>query len=369
MFFSTYSACVLLGIKYGTGRHLSDIPPEDVPQGLHYWWLCEIFYTLTTVFIRLSIAVFLLRICITRTHRFTIYGTLGLVLGFSTFYLFLVIFQCHPLSFFWGQYAGMKGSCIDAAAVPDASIAHSAISFTADWILGLLPIFLLWNLQMNTRTKVSVAACLSLGFLCVHPSLCLECHSGLTFFNRAGIAAIIRIPYIKVLSLTDDFLFATTDVAIWSTVEPGLGLVAGGAATLRPLFRSFYSLTSRGTNPKSSPQRFSWRNSRARYVINSDASLPQIRKKSSSSSHISAGIHLRDDVSRSKRNSFQTRIQSPDPFEDSKNRPSFTHSDAKHGGIQVQQTVEVSSVNHSDVDSSAYRHPRPVPSSSDNDMV
>ena len=61
----------------------------------------------------------------------------------------------------------MKGSCINAAAVPDASIAHSAVSFTADWILGLLPIALLWHLQMNTRTKVSVATVLGMGLLLV----------------------------------------------------------------------------------------------------------------------------------------------------------------------------------------------------------
>lgn len=34
-----------------------------------------------------------------------------------------------------------------------------------------------------------------------------------------------------------DFLYATTDVAIWSTVEPGIGITAGCIATLRPLVR------------------------------------------------------------------------------------------------------------------------------------
>lgn len=36
----------------------------------------------------------------------------------------------------------------------------------------------------------------------------------------------------------------TRDVAIWSTVEPGLGLCAAGGATLRPLFRKFYNLST-----------------------------------------------------------------------------------------------------------------------------
>lgn len=165
IFFSTYAACSLSGIKYGTGRHIRNIPVEDVPKALYFWWLCELFYTITTVFIRLSIAVFLLRIAVKPLHRGIIYGALGMVITFSLFYFFLVIFQCSPVTFFWRQYEGEKGVCINPAAVPDASIAHSVISFTADWILGLLPIFLIIHLQMNFRTKASVAGVLSLGLL------------------------------------------------------------------------------------------------------------------------------------------------------------------------------------------------------------
>jgi hypothetical protein len=39
------------------------------------------------------------------------------------------------------------------------------------------------------------------------------------------------------MSNIPDFLWATTDVAIWSTIEIGIGITASSAATLRPLFR------------------------------------------------------------------------------------------------------------------------------------
>jgi hypothetical protein len=130
-----------------------------------------------------------------------------MVLVFSAFYFFLVMFQCSPVSFFWGQYKGAEGACINPAVVPDASIAHSAVSFTADWILGLLPVAMLWHLQMNTRTKVSVAAILAMGLLYVFipPVHCIP-----NISCSAGVATMIRVPYIKVLALTQDFLFATT---------------------------------------------------------------------------------------------------------------------------------------------------------------
>lgn len=36
---------------------------------------------------------------------------------------------------------------------------------------------------------------------------------------------------------SNDFLWSTTDVAIWSTVEPGIGIAAASIATLRPLWQ------------------------------------------------------------------------------------------------------------------------------------
>ena len=37
----------------------------------------------------------------------------------------------------------------------------------------------------------------------------------------------------------NDFLYATTDVAIWSCAETGLSIIASSAATLKPLFVNF----------------------------------------------------------------------------------------------------------------------------------
>lgn len=57
----------------------------------------------------------------------------------------------------------------------------------------------------------------------------------------ASTATIIRIPFVKDLANQADFLYATTDVAIWSTSETGIGITASCLATLRPLFREFFS--------------------------------------------------------------------------------------------------------------------------------
>jgi hypothetical protein len=56
---------------------------------------------------------------------------------------------------------------------------------------------------------------------------------------RASAATIIRLPFVYTLTHSQDFLWDTTDVAIWSSVEPGIGITAISLATLRPLFRKF----------------------------------------------------------------------------------------------------------------------------------
>jgi hypothetical protein len=58
--------------------------------------------------------------------------------------------------------------------------------------------------------------------------------------DRGGIASCIRFKYIPKLANASLTFFADAqNIAIWSTVEPGLGIMAGCLATLRPLFRTF----------------------------------------------------------------------------------------------------------------------------------
>lgn len=78
--------------------------------------------------------------------------------------------------------------------------------------------------------------------------------SELTNDRSASTATIVRIPYISGMSNIADFLYATTDVAIWSTVEIGIGISASAAATLRPLFRILLGSTQNASGMKSSGQ-------------------------------------------------------------------------------------------------------------------
>lgn len=56
----------------------------------------------------------------------------------------------------------------------------------------------------------------------------------------ASTATIIRIPTVSTILDREDFLFKSTPLAVWSTVEPGMAIFAASLATLRPLLRRIF---------------------------------------------------------------------------------------------------------------------------------
>jgi len=80
-------------------------------------------------------------------------------------YFFFLVFQCSPISYLWTKYDDITGSCLSNPILSSVTYAHAAMSAITDWAFGILPIFFVWNMQMNPRTKISIILILSLGFL------------------------------------------------------------------------------------------------------------------------------------------------------------------------------------------------------------
>jgi hypothetical protein len=112
--------------------------------------------------LKFSIGIMLLRISIARTHKIIIWTVVIVLEVYGAFYFFLFVLQCQPSAYFWTQYTGGKGSCIDPKITVNATYGYSAVSCWGDWALAIIPIFLVWDLQMNIRTKISVAMILGL---------------------------------------------------------------------------------------------------------------------------------------------------------------------------------------------------------------
>ncbi|KAK7969905.1 hypothetical protein PG988_008978 [Apiospora saccharicola] len=206
----------------GTGLHTAQLTQQGIIVALRAWYLGEVLYVPNATLIRMSIALFLLRIAVKSWHVWITRVNIVVILIINVGYFFIMVVQCTPPSFFWegpARVPGAQGSCINKAIVPISTIVHSVLSAVSDWTLALLPIAMLWNVQINLRTKISVALLLSTGLV-------------------AGIALILRASYVKEIAISADFLHDTVDVAMWSVLEPALGIIAGCIATLRPLFKN-----------------------------------------------------------------------------------------------------------------------------------
>jgi len=218
-----YTAFVVMSIQNGAGQHVDSVPKEDIPKVLKMRWAGEITYVATGAFLKLTVGVFLLRICSRRWHKVTICTVLVFCVAFNISYILFAAFQCQPVAYFWERYSSssnMTGSCFPGELVTGLTYAACGINAVGDWILGLLPIVLVRNLDLVKRQKISVAGILALGAV-------------------ASTATIVRLFYVWQLNHNEDTLYKFTDLAIWSTVENGLGLTASSIATLRPLFKSF----------------------------------------------------------------------------------------------------------------------------------
>ncbi|KAK4062789.1 uncharacterized protein Triagg1_9659 [Trichoderma aggressivum f. europaeum] len=200
--FVLFCAVAATGVHYGTGRHYWDLEPEDISEAL-----------------KISIGYFLLRITVERIHTWII-GTVMLVTVVTGIvFFFVTMLQCAPVSYFWDKT--QPGSCINIDVIITLTYIYSAFSVICDFTFALLPIVLIMQLQMNSRTKIALV-----------PIMLMAC--------VASAAVVVRFPYVKDFK-NIDFLWATIDIAIWSTTEQGLAITAGSLATLRPLFRKIAS--------------------------------------------------------------------------------------------------------------------------------
>jgi len=221
LLFTIYTGVVFVGVYWGCGRHMRDLTTYQRINAMHAWYYGEIFYILTATCLRFAVGAFLLRVAVRKSHRNIVFGCIAINIVFNLYYLFFTIFQCTPLNGFWLRMGGLRHVKCHTNIAVDSTYASSVVSAFIDWVFGLLPIAIIWDLHINMRKKIALGIVMGLGAV-------------------ASAAPLIRIPYTTTLSHSEDFLWSTTDVAIWSYVEPGVGLVVISLVALRPLFNSLF---------------------------------------------------------------------------------------------------------------------------------
>ncbi|OBS26252.1 hypothetical protein FPOA_00192 [Fusarium poae] len=218
-----------------TGVGTKDIALNDFLQveGRKWMWIGEMLYNFSLIPLKCSICVTLLRIAVTKVHRTIAWIILIFTLVTTIFNFIAVAIACKHASNNWDN----RGQCSLPLLMSTAYIG-SVTAVISDWACAILPGFMLYKSNMRKATKISVTIILGLAAL-------------------ASICTIIRLPYLKGFSQPHNYLYNMGHIILWSTIESGIGIVAGSLPALRKLASSRFHFSSSTDSSPAYPTSFS----------------------------------------------------------------------------------------------------------------
>ncbi|KKY26997.1 putative cation-transporting atpase 4 [Phaeomoniella chlamydospora] len=227
---------IVVSLRLWVRVWIKGIGIDDYFMTAGLWFtLFQLFYALSAIFIKCAVCLSLLRITNRPRYRWPVYIAMFLATLSTTIGFFTILAWCRPISANWDPSAG---KCANATIVTNISFFISASAILTDWTCAILPAFILWEIQLNRRTKMTVMFVLALGVV-------------------ASISTIVRLKYLLAYTNVSDYLYGVANIALWSIVELGSGLIAGSMATLRPLFKFIpFMRSSRnrsGADPSATP--------------------------------------------------------------------------------------------------------------------
>jgi hypothetical protein len=128
--------------------------------------LSELFYTVLTCSTKLVIATMLLRLVPSRRYTWILWISMVINVAVSVSLFLVFLLQCKPIAYAWRQIIPTaKGTCSDLAMIVNIGYLVSAVSIALDFLYAILPGFMFWDLQMETKKKVVLIGLMSMGLL------------------------------------------------------------------------------------------------------------------------------------------------------------------------------------------------------------
>ncbi|KAG9650842.1 hypothetical protein KCU98_g14905, partial [Aureobasidium melanogenum] len=175
----------------------------------------------TEIFIKLSAALFFLRLVQEIWQRRVILISITIYVMVMTMVILLTIFQCGtPSNIF------IHRDCLNWDSVMGPiSYFSGALTALTDWIFVLTTVALVLKTKMPPRAKISVVLLLSLAAM-------------------GSVVSIARIPFIRGGRYQLNTTAKLPRVVILAAIEAGIGIIALSLATLRPLVKTWMDALS-----------------------------------------------------------------------------------------------------------------------------
>ncbi|KAK1958578.1 hypothetical protein LY78DRAFT_373371 [Colletotrichum sublineola] len=199
------------------GEDIWMVDSDKLTLGFKIFFIDESFYLTCLGLTKISVLFFYLRIFPNKSFRYATYATMSYIGLSTTILLFMQIFQCIPFSYNWDGWKGDFGphSCLNMNVL---AFVAAGVSISHDIIILLLPIPLLWHLNMGLRSKLSIFIMFSLGIFIL-------------------ITSCVRLRYITLFTRSLNPTWDFTDPLIWSGVEVSVSMIVVCLPTMRILLK------------------------------------------------------------------------------------------------------------------------------------
>ncbi|KAF1934748.1 hypothetical protein EJ02DRAFT_167359 [Clathrospora elynae] len=237
---STATLCLWVRLlSLGLGRHAQAFPIEN----LFIFFKTIYFYSILIIsaysFIKLSIGFFLLRLADRTRWRPFLIGMLCFIGVFTIASTFAIIFQCSPVAAGWDFTLRPPigtAKCYDSDIFKNIGVFNSSVNIATDLLFALIPIPMVWKLQVTLRTRIGLALILSLGLF-------------------ASAVAIYKTPIQYNFFKETDFSGHGAWYYIWQQIEMHVGILAACLPTLKSLFAGFFGQISSFTKGRTTGSR------------------------------------------------------------------------------------------------------------------
>ncbi|KAF4452080.1 hypothetical protein F53441_5012 [Fusarium austroafricanum] len=211
-----HNGVIIWGSFTGIGTPDSKLNRAMVMEGFKAVTFWQIFYISNSMFIKISICTQLNRITTNKRCKWFLRCLIALTILITVVAGIVGLIRCRPLSASWDP---STGKCMDQGILSVLTYVVSGINIVVDWSVAIVPVFILWNVQMQKALKIMANVVMGIGAL-------------------ASVATIIRLPYSPAYSAPKDQLHGIGNIILWTVVECSLGIIAGSMPMLRKLFKS-----------------------------------------------------------------------------------------------------------------------------------
>ncbi|KAL4936042.1 hypothetical protein BDV06DRAFT_228249 [Aspergillus oleicola] len=225
------SALAQVGVSYGLGKHISDIPdPGDQKNAIKYTVIAPNFSVVSTTTGKISVAIFLFRLMGQSAklwQKWFLYILTVVSIAWNVLAIIVIIGFCRPAKKIW--IPDTPGSCFSLELQLVGGTSQAAFNAFADLALALFPVVIFRKVQLHVLKKIGIIAILGAGIF-------------------AAAATLVKCILLKNLPEHADMTWSWAPITTWYSVEMYVIIICATLPTLPQGYNAILDQRSRYYN-------------------------------------------------------------------------------------------------------------------------